>query len=381
MTGSTTNQTSYSYVDPGQLAATATSSPTAKSPTTSGGWSTPTTAPGKSRSWSAEGIPSDAVKVTDEFIWLPDAKTGKVYKRRHGCKSTASAGCRCRKCYLANKAAELRYQENRRLNGGSVPRYDGDAVRAHILWLATEKKVGRRALARMTGIHEASLQRILRGKKDNPAPKTVLPRLAERILAVTGDEQEGWCPHSRVPSDLTIRRLQSLQASGFSGGHIHQLMSDKVANGGSNRVNKLISVPENHPYVWVTMAEGILRVYRMVGDSPAEEWGARKSAATLSRNRAKENGWLPPASWDDPGCLFGEVPDEPLPEVRVDPVVVERLFLGDRDGLSFNHDERREAVRQMIARGVGYNETVLRLHISTQTYTKIVGELRDEPDA
>lgn len=376
--GSTMNQTYSSCAAPAQPDATDISKRTVSKATTSDGSSGPAISHGKSRSWSTNGIPSDAVKVTDEFIWLPDAKTGKVYKRRHGFQATYSAGCRCERCTRAYRKARKVEKFHKQRNGGTG-RYDGDEIRAHIKWLKDEKRIGLAQIASITGIHYMTLRRYVVGTPDRPIPAvSVIKRNGEKIMAVTGNEEEGRSRSGYVNPELTIHRLRSLAALGY-GPTVLYAMSHPNRNTrpGSNIYARMIFHPEGVHKIFVQTAREVRALYREIGDTPYETDNRQaRSGRTKILRLATREGWLLPAGWDDPGTLAfdGFEEGEEMP-CEVDPVVVDRLFKGDRDGLNFNHAERREAVRLMLAKDVGHNEILRRLKISSQTYDKIVATL------
>lgn len=383
MSGSMISQTFCSYADLGLLGAMGGSSETGPSHTGMGSSSTPMKTPGTSRSWSTEGIPSDAIRNTREFIWLLDPKTGKHQRRTHGKKATYSLGCRCDRCRegyrVTCNARALRVLET----DGPV-RYDGDMIRDHIDMLRREFNISPAELARLAGMSKANVLRILDGTYKVRAPKTVMKHVGDKILAVTGYEDEVRAPTGSVYSALSSKRLRSLAALGYTPTDIWSMVyPGRVNPHSSSQVYRaLIYHPERNPTIRVFTAQGILQAYREIGDKRAyipesapfqSPEGTQKAVRMRILNYAKAHGWGTPASWEDPGTLqwpYGGESSGPVETAKtIDWVLVERMSQGERHPCTF--EEKTEAVRLMLQRNVGRNEIRRQLGISTQTWRKI----------
>lgn len=94
-----------------------------------------------------------------------------------------------------------------------------------------------------------------------------------------------------LPSLGSQRRIQALTALGWS---THQL----AAATGIPRLS--LSRVLNQDTISRRLAAQIDRAYRRLGmQLPPQRTPAEKRAATISRERAASNGWVPPLAWDD----------------------------------------------------------------------------------
>lgn len=147
-----------------------------------------------------------------------------------------------------------------------------------------------------------------------------------------------------VPAAGTVRRLQALQAVGWT-------ITDVARESGLHE--KTLRNP---------VYRGA-RVYRATADAVADAYERLSMTfpdgpyATRARRRAQRLGYPPPLAWDDdtiddPDALPlqpGEHDDQP------DPVVVERILAGDWR-LAATQAERRLVVAAWLERGGSQNE-------------------------
>lgn len=141
--------------------------------------------------------------------------------------------------------------------------------------------------------------------------------------------------NSRVPADLTRRRIYSLMAAG------HLLNDMPIAAKGHWRKANLIEIG---------IARNVRAYYR------ANEFKLGPSDYTATRT--KNAGHLPPLSWDDPDTLAWPdgIPAKAIdrgsryrPKGDYDHAIVERVINGDK--LRMTTPERTAVVRQMSAAG------------------------------
>lgn len=149
-----------------------------------------------------------------------------------------------------------------------------------------------------------------------------------------------------IPATGTVRRIQALQALGWSYGHIGAVV------GKSDNWAYMIS---RSPSVTTTTATLVARTY--------DELSMRVPPggyADRTRRRARAKGWAPPLAWDDIDDPNEQPADwEYAPAKRpnqvvvaepVDPVVVMRLLEGQRLP-NATRAEREAAIAQWIADG------------------------------
>lgn len=368
MRESTNCQTSYSSADQELPAVTDMLSLTGRKPMNTDGLYTAGTTPKGYRSYDADGIPSDAIKNTDTHIWIEDRyRPGKVYKHEHGRKSTYAVGCHCKRCSRAriqtDGARRIRMLEKGIDVADRVP---SPVVAAHIEWLSEEKHIGKAALARMTGISCSTLRRTCASTKTMNGPE------ARLILAVTGDEEDGRGLRDYVPVDLTLKRLQSLMALGYTAECINVRMGNKASptrgSGSGNTPNQILA--GDRIRVSIDVAARIRQVYQEIGDTPATSVDIpRPASRTRALMRAARNGWPVPAMWDDPGGLGGEIEEPaPLESEIIDEVVIEKLMRREWP-VPATRPEKLEVVRRILAQpGATRNDVVESLHISGETF-------------
>jgi hypothetical protein len=115
-------------------------------------------------------------------------------------------GCKCLLCRAANSRYETGRAVLRRrgLDNGLVP---SDHAREHLL-LLSEKGVGRRTVATLTGIRDRSIQLIRKGIK-----KQIRKNTERRILFMTSEHVRG---SSLVNAASTWKLINHLLKEGFS---------------------------------------------------------------------------------------------------------------------------------------------------------------------
>lgn len=235
---------------------------------------------------------------------------------RHGSSAGYVAGCRCEPCHVARR----RYQKAHRLallNGDEflVP---ADTVHDILRpWLQM-------GISRTAVTHAASVMT----RRPIEDVRHVRASTYRALAAVTEDDFDDSC---LVFADLTRRRIYSLMAAG------HQLIDMPINPRGKWRDRERITI-------------GFARKIR--SHYLANECKEGPSAFTAAR--AKNNGHVVPAAWDDPGTLAWPIGYDintnmdyearNLMSKDVDPVVVERILSGDTS-LRSTVAEKREVVR------------------------------------
>jgi hypothetical protein len=165
----------------------------------------------------------------------------------------------------------------------------------------------------------------------------------------------------KVPSIGSVRRLQALMANGWPGTYLAERL-------GVRRTN--LPTHTRFPTIRTGNAQRIAELY--------DELRLQAGPSKLTLARAEMCGFLPPECWegvdiDDPDALpvFPEVDD---PAVDMDEVAVLRALDGDRT-IILNVAERREAVRQLHARGLSDSVIAARIGAADRTVLRIRREL------
>lgn len=193
------------------------------------------------------------------------------------CKNTPQYGHRgmCYKHYISD-------QKERNRSGEFVYGFEPvEKVVAHLDMLLASGMSLRR-IADQSGVSTFGLIKMRENKK------YVRRNTAEALYAVdplSSWKREDW---GRVPADGTRRRLQALVALGYTQKEIANLCNISVTN------ITYLTLGHNQ-VVRIPTAKKILAVYERLQMTPAP----KSAAATYSRRRAKEKGWLPPMAWDE----------------------------------------------------------------------------------
>lgn len=195
--------------------------------------------------------------------------------------------CRCVPC----STAMSRRNKGDRLNkarGKHNPSVPATRTREHLHELKAAG-VSVRQVAERTGYSKSLLERIYRGALDGTSQAT-----QDDVLSIPVPHMRRF-DKNRIDATGTRRRIRALVAMG------HSLRAIAIDAGISHDVPTRISRPSNpHQWVHVDIADAIRETYNRLWDQPpAESTTREKDKATMSRNRAAANGWLPPAAWDD----------------------------------------------------------------------------------
>lgn len=198
---------------------------------------------------------------------------------RHGTTEQgvrAIPGCPCDRCERARAHVRSR-RKLRKL--GRPARIAATPVAAHIRRLIREGW-NQESIGRASGISPSSISEIRRGHYETVARDTAVALLSLKV--------EGSNPRPWVPSLGTARRLQALQALGWTMRSVCE-RAGLTARYGSSLCHT------GQQFVHVDAAAKIARVYNELSMTPAPDG----PAAATARSVARRNGYVPPLAWDD----------------------------------------------------------------------------------
>lgn len=127
--------------------------------------------------------------------------------RPHGTRLRYISGCRCPECREANTAYERMRGKLRRAGEGN-PMVDAKRVRAHLERLSA-KGIGRRTVAKHSGVGETVLSEVRSGRKHRVRKET-----ERRVLAVKADVPR--LGHSNIDAADTWKQIDWLLRQGFT---------------------------------------------------------------------------------------------------------------------------------------------------------------------
>jgi hypothetical protein len=165
----------------------------------------------------------------------------------------------------------------------------------------------------------------------------------------------------KVPSIGSVRRIQALMANGWTGTYLAERLDVRRTN---------LPTHTRYPTIRTWKAEQIRALYN--------ELHLKAGPSDHTRQRAAPHGFLPPECWDgididNPNALPILEPLDPIdPGPDIDDIAVERAVAGDRS-VKLNQQERTEAIRLLIGRGLTDSQINDRLGINRQ----ILARLRD----
>ncbi|MEU3432306.1 hypothetical protein [Streptomyces sp. NPDC006863] len=178
--------------------------------------------------------------------------------------------CHCEPC----RTTRSRVKKQQRLNRhrGIPPLVDAApaAKRLHEL----HESSGWEDIARAAKTSASHIREIASGRLAQISPKTQAKIMAIRP-AVTGGQY--------IDSTGTVRRVRALIALGYT-------LID-IAESANVAVARVQTLAAGYPSLRRTVAERITNAYRALSETPGTN--------TRAKNRARANGWAPPAAWDD----------------------------------------------------------------------------------
>ena len=202
---------------------------------------------------------------------------------QHG-TSTAyrSDGCRCDACRAAYRSHRQRL-ERRTERSRWV---DAHEVREHLQSLIDDGAT-LVSLVRRSGYSELTLRRLLNGERTRVWDVT-----RSDLLALT----HGAANIRSVDASGTTRRLRALAARGWGSTAVSVEMGRSVANKAT--IERLLH--GSRTQVTPELAADVSQVYERLWDQqPPMSTPHERATASRMMRRARRDGWLPPAAFDD----------------------------------------------------------------------------------
>lgn len=209
----------------------------------------------------------------------------------HGTPAMYSHGrCRCVPCREAASAA-ARHRYRMIAYGQWQPFTDATPAREHVRSLQAQG-LGWQRIAELAGVAPPTVSSMLYGRADRPPTARIRTATAEALLAFRPalDDLPATAP---VDAAGTRRRMQALAAAGWSAQRLAGYL-------GADRAHAGRIIRGDNPRVSAATARAVRGLYDELWDRPPPE-GTRweKVAASRTRNHARQQGWPPPAAWDD----------------------------------------------------------------------------------
>jgi AraC-like DNA-binding protein len=285
-------------------------------------------------------------------------------RHRHGTRAAyVKDRCRCTDCTAANTAAS-RTATRERLYGRWHPYVDADPVREHIAALRAAG-IGVERIAHLAGLSVSHLRKLAEHSHGHSrGTQRVRPDTATRILGIgIGDASRA--PRSRVDATGTRRRLQALQAVGWSA----ELLAVQLGR----RPNSLHRSMTGRLVTAATAREVATLYEQLWHIRPPRMTGEQRAAADAAQAHAAAQGWLPPLAWDD-------IDFDPAPPAAsagasqrsdMDEIAVERALAGDHityDDLTTV--EQQEVIRRLTARGSSIRDIAAQLGTTKRTVSR-----------
>ncbi|WP_374178958.1 hypothetical protein [Leifsonia sp. WHRI 6310E] len=256
---------------------------------------------------------------------------------KHGTTSTCYTQhkCGCDACYDGWNTRSARREKLQAYGRYVSPYVDAAPAREHVTRLAAAGLTFE-AIASLAGVHRSTIDALTIGRASRPRSEKLVRRVADSILAVrfTCDLD---ADDARVPGRGVIRRIQALVARGWSLSQIARQMGVTF-----QRVEQMAQSPRATAAVWRRAEAAYSALWNT---TPPLETPAEKRAYSRSINRARRNGWVPPAAWDD-------IDTDPAPhlggiDTGIDEIAVELAIAGER--VNLNRAERHEVVKRLHA--------------------------------
>lgn len=273
--------------------------------------------------------------------------------------------CRCLPCCFAS--SEYDRQLKRRNAYGRSNYVDAAPARAHVATLMAAG-VGLKQIVKKSGIPQGALWKLVYGKKRPDGTQTPSRRITrqneDRLLALDPSDRTLLADGARVDPTGTRRRLQALACLGWS---INRLADESGLD--RQRLDHALHGGQ----AVVSTVTAVVALYERLWDQPAPARDHReKIAAARAINRARNEGWAPPAAWDD------DTIDDPAAEAFTDDVdedLVDELALDqvcDGHRLCLTGATLDAAIERMAAADIPRATMASRLQLTeTQLYRQI----------
>lgn len=203
--------------------------------------------------------------------------------RKPGLAGYTIDACRCSACTRAQNAYNNR--RNRLIAYQKwEPYVDAEPARQHVRALMSAG-MGWMHIARIAGVPNGAISRLLYGDKLRPPSRRVRPFTAAKLLALHADF-DTLADSSRINATRTRRQVQALVAIGWT-------LTEQ-----GRRIGWLTS-----NYQKLTCATLVEAATARIVDRMFEELSGTPAPDTVSARRARDtatrHGWVPPAAWDD----------------------------------------------------------------------------------
>ena len=197
--------------------------------------------------------------------------------------------CRCEPCRAASRTYALRVHRLKAY-GKWQPYVDAQPVRDHLAMLA-DHGIGWMRAARIAGVPTGSVSKILYGTRNpqRPPSRRVRPETADRILAVR-PTLDLLADNATTDATGTRRRIQALMTRGFTQSYL-------ALRVGANPSNFRKSF--DNAKVRARTARTVAALYDELWDADPAAYGISTQGSRYARTVARQNGWAPPAAWDD----------------------------------------------------------------------------------
>ncbi|MCR1983997.1 helix-turn-helix domain-containing protein [Cellulosimicrobium cellulans] len=242
----------------------------------------------------------------------------KIAQHQHGTHACFVLDrCRCIPCTVANTNYEAARARDRAYGIESF--VDAAPTVAHLRVLMGAG-LGWKRVAHLAGVAESSVYPLLYGRPDRNGgkPRTkIRPTTAEKILAVPVPRLGALAGGAKVDPTGTGRRVRALVAHGWS------LTALADQTGIDHQVLRAVA-NNTRRFVVASSARAVRAAYDELWDLPVPE----SVGKTRALDRARREGWPPPAAWDDDaiddpaalparGWRDGECADPGCPETDV----------------------------------------------------------------
>ena len=273
------------------------------------------------------------------------------YKRGPAQDGTEGKGCRCGVCeqasstYDSHRARQIAYKR-------WEPYVPADRARAHARWLIS-RGMGWQRVARTAGVSTGSMSQLLHGSRSRPPTRRIRPSTEAAILAVRPPAVRGYSG-TRGDATGTIRRLQGLTWNGWP-------LAELSARLGRYDAGRILRQETVTP---ATAAAVKALAGKLETRTPPGETMFARRAASAARNRARREGWVPLAAWDE----------EPGPHCIDDPAAVPAE--GWERGGKREWGTLAAEVADLTGMGLDQREAAERLGVSVSTLTTTLARAR-----
>jgi len=162
---------------------------------------------------------------------------------------------------------------------------DAEPARRHIRELMAAG-VAYARIAQTAGVATSTINHLLYERPNRGCTQRLNHDNARRILAV----QAHHVVTGRLDATGSTRRLQALMAVGWPPSHLGTHIGLHP---------HYVCEIQRTPTVYATTAHALAVTYNQLWDRTPERHGVTAQAANRFRNQARNNGWAPPAAWDD----------------------------------------------------------------------------------